>query len=36
VVRGTLYVDVFLSGVPPYGIFSGNELAAIPYAYMIK
>jgi hypothetical protein len=36
VVRGALYVDVYLSGVPPFGIFSGNELAAIPYAYQVK
>jgi hypothetical protein len=36
VVRGALYVDDFVSGVPPYGIFTGDELAVIPYAYTIK
>jgi hypothetical protein len=34
-VNGTLYVDDFASGVPPYGQFSGDELAAIPYSYTI-
>lgn len=36
VVRGALYVDDFVSAVPPYGQLSGDELAAIPYAYTIK
>jgi len=36
VVNGTLYVDDFLTNVPPYGQQGANELAAIPYAYTIK
>jgi hypothetical protein len=36
VVAGTLYVDDFTSDVPPYGQVSGDELAAIPYAYRIR
>jgi hypothetical protein len=36
VVSGNLYVDDFLSAVPPYGQFTGDELAAIPYTYNIK
>jgi hypothetical protein len=36
VVAGTLYVDDFLSDVPPYGNIAGDELAAIPYTYTIK
>jgi hypothetical protein len=35
-VTGTLYVDDFLSNVPPYGQQTGNELAALPYSYTIK
>jgi hypothetical protein len=35
-VHGTLYVDDFVNGVPPYGQFAGDELAALPYAYTIK
>lgn len=35
-VKGTLYVDDFVSGVPPYGQLSGDELATFPYAYTIK
>ncbi|HEY5318390.1 MAG TPA: S8 family serine peptidase [Solirubrobacteraceae bacterium] len=35
VVAGNLYVDEFTDGVPPYGQQSGDELAAIPYAYKI-
>src|SRR5208282_2724700 len=35
-VQGVLYVDDYVSGVPPYGQFAGDELAALPYAYMIK
>ena len=36
VVQGTLYVDDFVSGVPPYGQIAGDELAAFPYTYTIK
>jgi len=36
VVSGDLYVDDYISGVPPYGQISGDELAAIPYTYTIK
>jgi hypothetical protein len=36
VVRGTLYVDDFLTNVPPYGQQGANQLAAIPYGYTIK
>ena len=36
VVTGTLYVDDFISGVPPYGQIAGDELAAFPYTYTIK
>ena len=36
VVSGTLYVDDFVSSVPPYGQISGDELAAFPYKYTIK
>jgi hypothetical protein len=36
VVKGTLYLDDYVSGVPPYGQVSGDELAAFPYAYTIK
>jgi hypothetical protein len=35
-VHGTLYVDDFVGGVPPYGQSSGDELAGLPYAYTIK
>ena len=35
-VTGTLYVDDLLTGVPPYGQFSGDELAGLPYSYTIK
>jgi len=34
-VSGTLYVDAFESGVPPYGQGAGDEVAAIPYEYTI-
>lgn len=35
VVKGTLYVDDFVSNVPPpaYSQLSGDELAAFPYEY---
>jgi hypothetical protein len=36
VVRGTLYVDSFLSAVPAFDETSGDELAAFPYTYTIK
>jgi hypothetical protein len=35
-VSGTLYVDDLLTDVPPYGQFTGDELAGLPYAYTIK
>ena len=36
VVRGTLYVDDFLTNVPPYGQQGADEMVAMPYAYTIK
>jgi len=36
VVTGTLYIDAFESGVPPYGQGAGDEVAAIPYQYTIR
>lgn len=35
VVRGYLYIDDFIAGVPPYSQQTGDELVAIPYAYTI-
>ena len=35
-VSGTLYVDDLLDNVPPYGQFTGDELAGLPYSYTIK
>jgi hypothetical protein len=37
VVKGTLYVDDFVSNVPPpaYSQLSGDELAAFPYQYTV-
>ena len=35
VVSGDLYVDDFLSDVPPYGQQGGDELAALPYEYTV-
>ncbi len=35
VVSGDLYVDNFISGVPPYAQLSGDELAALPYEYTV-
>jgi hypothetical protein len=35
-VTGNLYVGDLLSDVPPYGSYTGNELAALPYAYKIQ
>ena len=36
VVKGTLYVDSMVAGLPPYGQFTGDELAALPYEYTVK
>ena len=36
VVTGTLYVDDFLTNVPPYGQQGADEMTGIPYAYSIK
>jgi hypothetical protein len=36
VVQGTLYVDDYVSAVPPYGQVAGDELAGFPYSYTIK
>jgi hypothetical protein len=36
VVSGNLYVDDYVSSVPPFGQTSGDELAALPYTYTIK
>jgi hypothetical protein len=35
VVVGTLYLDTLQSGVPPYGQITGDEVAALPYAYKV-
>jgi hypothetical protein len=35
VVSGTLYVDDFLSSIPPYGQIASDELAGIPYTYTV-
>ena len=35
-VQGTLYLDAFENGVPPYGEPTGDEVAAFPYSYTIK
>jgi hypothetical protein len=36
VVSGNLYVDDFVGALPPYFTTTGDELAAIPYAYTIS
>jgi hypothetical protein len=36
VVRGDLYVDDFVSSIPPYDQTAADELVAIPYAYTIR
>jgi hypothetical protein len=36
VVRGTLFIDDFLTNVPPFGQQGADELIGIPYAYTIK
>jgi hypothetical protein len=33
VVKGTLYVDAFDGGIPPYGAQSASELYALPYKF---
>lgn len=35
-VNGTLYVDDFLTNIPPYGQRAGDEIVGLPYAYVIK
>lgn len=35
-LRGNLYIDALTDDVPPYAQFSGDELAALRYAYSIK
>ena len=35
VVSGNLYVDDFMTGVPPYGQQATDELSALPYEYTI-
>ncbi|HVT70065.1 MAG TPA: S8 family serine peptidase [Trebonia sp.] len=34
-VSGTLYLDTVQSGVPAYGQLSGDEVAALPYSYVV-
>jgi len=36
VVSGTLYVDDFLTNVPPYGQQGADELVGLPYSYTVK
>ena len=36
VVHGTLYVDDWLTNVPPYGQHGADELIGLPYTYTIK
>ena len=36
VVRGDLYVDDFVSSIPPYDQTAADEVVAIPYAYTIR
>jgi len=35
VVSGKLYIDSLEVGIPPYGQFSGDELAGLPYQYTV-
>ncbi len=35
-VIGTLYIDDFLTNVPPFGQQGADELTGIPYKYTIK
>jgi hypothetical protein len=34
-VSGTLYLDALQSGVPPYGQIAADEVASLPYSYMV-
>jgi hypothetical protein len=36
VVSGTLYIDSFVNGLPPYSQLTGDEVLAIPYTYTIQ
>ncbi len=36
VVNGTLYIDDFLTNVPPFGQQGADELIGLPYSYTIK
>jgi hypothetical protein len=35
VVAGTLYVDDFITDVPPYGQQAADEMTGIPYEYTV-
>ena len=35
VVHGTLYLDDAATGLPPYGVTTSSQVAALPYAYTI-
>ena len=35
-VSGTLYVDDFMTNVPPFGQQSADELIGLPYKYTVK
>ena len=35
VVKGTLYLDDVATGLPPYGVTTSSQVAALPYAYTI-
>ena len=35
VVNGTLYLDDVATGLPPYGVTTSSQVAALPYAYTI-
>jgi hypothetical protein len=34
-VSGTLFLDTVQGGVPPYGQGAGDEVAALPYSYLV-
>jgi hypothetical protein len=36
IVSGNLYIDDFMTNVPPYGQQGSDEVAAIPYEYRIQ
>jgi hypothetical protein len=36
VVKGTLYVDDFMTNVPPYGQQGSDELTGLQYTYSIR